>query len=63
MKMARSSKEGNEVIIPYSTGNPQGSAFGVDNNQNVFVGFRAYVNQKTKVASALIFPFPAIHDL
>jgi len=53
VKMARDSKEGNEVIIPYSTGNPQGSAFGVDNNQNAFIGFRAYVNQKTKVASPL----------
>ncbi|WP_199900112.1 hypothetical protein [Caldalkalibacillus mannanilyticus] len=53
MKMAREYKEGNEVIIPYSTGNPQGSAFGVDNNEEAFIGFRAYVNQKTKVAPAL----------
>jgi hypothetical protein len=53
VKMARNSKEGNEVIIPYSTDNPQGSAFGVDNNQNAFIGFRAYVNQKTQVASPL----------
>ena len=53
VKMARESKEGNEVIIPYSTGNPQGSAFVVDNNQNVLIGFRAYVNQETKIASPM----------
>ena len=51
--LARESKEGNEVIIPYSTGNPQGSAFVVDNNQNVLIGFRAYVNQETKIASPM----------
>lgn len=53
VKMARDSEEGTEVIIPYSTGNPHGSAFGVDNNQNIFIAFRAYVNQTTKVASPL----------
>lgn len=53
IKMARKPEEGNEVIIPYSTGNPEGSAFGVDNNEDAFIGFRIYVNQKTKVASAL----------
>lgn len=53
IKMARKHEEGNEVIIPYSAGNPQGSAFGVDNNEDAFIGFRIYVNKKTKVASAL----------
>lgn len=52
IKMARNSSEGNEIIIPYSTGNPQGSAYGVDNNQDAFIVIRSYVNQKTKVASA-----------
>ncbi|MFV8829764.1 hypothetical protein [Alkalihalobacterium sp. APHAB7] len=51
-KMARSTTEGNEIIIPYSTGNPLGSAYGIDNNQDAFVVIRSYVNQKTKVASA-----------
>lgn len=53
IKMARNSEEGNEVIIPYSTGNPQGSAYGVDNNEEAYIGFRIYVNQETKVAPAL----------
>jgi hypothetical protein len=53
IKMARKPEEGNEVIIPYSTGNPKGSAFGVDNNEAAFIGFRIYVNQITKVAPAL----------
>ncbi len=52
IKMARKHKEGNEVIIPYSTGNPQGSAYGVDNNEEAFIITRTYVNQETKVASA-----------
>jgi hypothetical protein len=51
MKMSRKTTEGNEVIIPYITGNPKGSAYGVDNNQDAFVLVRAYVNQETKVSS------------
>ena len=50
VKMARKAKEGNEVIIPYSTGNPSGSAFGVDNNEDAYIGFRIYANPKTNVA-------------
>ncbi|MEJ6949636.1 hypothetical protein [Natronospora cellulosivora (SeqCode)] len=57
IKMARNFTEGNEIIIPYSTGNPQGSAYGVDNNQDAFIVIRSYVNQTTKVASA---PFDII---
>jgi disulfide oxidoreductase YuzD len=57
MKLARQSTEGNEVIIPYSTDNPKGFAYGVDNNQKVFLVIRMYINQKTKVASA---PFDII---
>lgn len=57
VKMARRITEGNEIIIPYSTGNPKGSAYGVDNNQKVFLVIRMYVNQETKVASA---PFDII---
>lgn len=43
--------------IPYSTGNPKGSAYGVDNNQKVFLVIRMYLNRETKVASA---PFDII---
>ncbi len=53
IKMARKTDEGNEVIIPYSTGNPAGSAYGVDNNQDAYIGFRIYQNKETKVAPAL----------
>lgn len=53
VKMSRKSKEGNEVIIPYSTDNPKGSAYGVDNNEDAYVGFRIYTNPETNVAPAI----------
>ncbi|NLT95875.1 MAG: hypothetical protein GXW85_10170 [Clostridia bacterium] len=51
VKMTRRATERNEIIIPYITGNPKGSAYGVDNNQKVFLVIRMYINQKTKVDS------------
>jgi hypothetical protein len=57
VKMARRAIERNDIIIPYSTGNPKGSAYGVDNNQKVFLVIRMYLNQETKVSSA---PFDII---
>jgi hypothetical protein len=45
------------ITIPYSTDNPKGSAYGVDNNQKLFLVVRMYLNRKTKVASA---PFDII---
>ena len=53
VKMARKTEEGNEVIIPYSSGNPKGSAYGVDNNEDAYVGFRIYANPETTVAPAI----------
>lgn len=53
VKMARKTEEGNEVIIPYSTGNPKGSAYGVDNNEDAYLGFRIYANPETNVAPAI----------
>ncbi|MDW8803016.1 hypothetical protein P8V03_17915 [Clostridium sp. A1-XYC3] len=53
VKMARKIEEGNEVIIPYSTGNPKGSAYGVDNNEDAYLGFRIYANPETNVAPAI----------
>jgi hypothetical protein len=53
VKMARKTEEGNEVIIPYSTGNSKGSAYGVDNNEDAYVGFRIYANPVTNVAPAI----------
>lgn len=44
-KMARKADEDNVVIIPYSTGNPLGKAYGVDNNQDVRIVFRVYLDQ------------------
>lgn len=44
-KMARWADEENVVIIPYSTGNPLGKAYGVDNNQEVRIVFRVYLDQ------------------
>jgi hypothetical protein len=53
-KMARkqSSPGENCVIIPYSTGNPDGKAFGVDNNQDAFVACRAYIEKATGIGPA-----------
>lgn len=59
LKMARKKEEGNEAIIPYSTGNPQGSAYGVDNNEEAYVGFRIYLDKETKLGPA---PFDIIWD-
>ena len=53
VKMARKREEGNEIIIPYSTGNPAGTAYGVDNNKDAYIGFRVYVNKETEVGPAL----------
>lgn len=44
-KMARKADEDNVVIIPYSSGNPLGKAYGVDNNQDVRIVFRVYLDQ------------------
>jgi hypothetical protein len=57
VKMSRHATERKEITIPYSTGNLKGPAYGVDNNQKIFLVIRMYTNQKTKVASA---PFDII---
>lgn len=51
-KMGRANCKDCAAIVPYSTGNPQGKAFGVDNNQNVFLGFRLYLDHTTLVGPA-----------
>lgn len=51
VKMSRQSTDTNEITIPYSTGNPMGSAYGVDNFQKLFLVIRMYINQKIKVVS------------
>jgi hypothetical protein len=51
--MARNAHLGdNYVIISKSTGNPDGSAYGVDNNQDVFVAFRAYIERATGIGTS-----------
>ncbi len=52
-KMAREVAEDCLITIPYSTGNPSGKAYGVDNNEDAFIGFRAYVDKEAKVGPAL----------
>ncbi|HEX3078192.1 MAG TPA: hypothetical protein VHQ24_15135 [Lachnospiraceae bacterium] len=52
-KMARTIDEDNVVTIPYSEGNPLGSAYGVDNNEDAYIGFRIYQDKKTKVGPEL----------
>ncbi|HEX3077332.1 MAG TPA: hypothetical protein VHQ24_10765 [Lachnospiraceae bacterium] len=51
--MARTVDEDDVVAIPYSEGNPLGSAYGVDNNEDAYIGFRIYQDKKTKVGPAL----------
>ncbi|MCX8128470.1 MAG: hypothetical protein N3I35_00010 [Clostridia bacterium] len=52
-KMARTAGKDNVVTIPYSKGNPLGSAYGVDNNEDAYIGFRIYQDKETKVGPAL----------
>lgn len=58
-KMARKSDGDNVVIIPYSTGNPQGKAYGVDNNQDIRIVFRVYLD---KIAMVGPYVFDIIWD-
>jgi hypothetical protein len=58
-KMGRKRSKGCSEIIPYSTKNPQGCCYGVDNNQKAFIGFRLYLNQKTLIGPA---PYDVIWD-
>jgi len=46
-------EQGMDIIVPYSTGNPNGTAFGVDNYQDASVIFRIYVDKQTLVGPAL----------
>jgi hypothetical protein len=41
------------IVVPYSTGNPSGKAYGVDNNKDAFIAFRIYVDKETLVGPAL----------
>lgn len=58
-KMARKADEDNVVIIPFSTGNPQGKAYGVDNNQSARIVFRVYLD---KIAMVGPYIFDIIWD-
>ncbi|HEY8891191.1 MAG TPA: hypothetical protein VIM70_13140 [Clostridium sp.] len=58
-KMARKVDEDNVVIIPYSTGNPLGKAYGVDNNQDALITFRVYLD---KIAMVGPYIFDIIWD-
>jgi hypothetical protein len=42
----------NCVIVEKSTGNPQGKAYGVDNNKDAFLAFRSYIEKVNKVGPA-----------
>ena len=53
-KIARRATGGEPcVIVPYSTGNPSGKAFGVDNNKDAYIAFRAYIDVNTQVGPSL----------
>lgn len=57
--MGRKPDEDNVVIIPYSTGNPLGKAYGVDNNQDTRIVFRVYLD---KIAMVGPYVFDVIWD-
>ncbi|MFH0801854.1 MAG: hypothetical protein V2A78_05640 [bacterium] len=42
----------NCLIIPKSTGNPDGKAYGVDNDKNAFITFRSYFEKATGIGPA-----------
>ena len=53
-KIARRGMAGEPcVLVPYSTGNPSGKAFGVDNNKDAYIAFRAYIDVNTQVGPSL----------
>ncbi|MFW6035446.1 MAG: hypothetical protein ACOCRZ_04255 [Halothermotrichaceae bacterium] len=52
-KFARKATDEKTIIIPYSTGNPYGKAYGVDNYEDVLIGFRLYLDQEAMVGPAL----------
>lgn len=58
-KMARKGCGDCVAIIPYSTGNPKGACYGVNNYQEAFIAFRLYLNQETLVGPA---PYDVIWD-
>lgn len=58
-KIARKADEDNVIIIPYSTGNPLGKAYGVDNNQDARIVFRVYLD---KIAMVGPYIFDIIWD-
>jgi hypothetical protein len=48
-----SRKEGGDSItVPYSTGNPDGKAYGIDNNKDAFIGYRLYVDKEALIGPA-----------
>jgi hypothetical protein len=51
-KMSRKN-DGDSIPIPYSTGNPNGKAYGVDNHKDAFIGFRLYVDKGALVGPAM----------
>jgi hypothetical protein len=57
--MARKADEDNVLIIPYSTGNPLGKAYGIDNNQDALITFRVYLY---KIAMVGPYVFDIIWD-
>ena len=47
------------VVVPKSTDNPNGHAFGVDNGRDAFIAFRCYIEKPTRIGPA---HFELIYD-
>jgi hypothetical protein len=53
-KIARRKANAEErcIVVPKSTGNPDGRAFGVDNGRDAFIAFRCYIEKETRIGPA-----------
>lgn len=49
IKLARTARDAYTAVIPYSTDNPNGKFYGVDNGSQLILAYRAYVEPSTGV--------------
>jgi hypothetical protein len=49
IKLARTARDAYTAVIPYSTDNPNGKFYGVDNGSQLIPAYRAYVEPSTGV--------------
>jgi hypothetical protein len=45
-------EDGDSILVPYSSGNTDGKAYGVDNHKDAFNGYRLYVDKEALIGPA-----------